>query len=44
MLAPVPMLSGPGGAKAAVVLAILIGLYVVTTMQKTGQAPANSPR
>ena len=41
MFAPVPMLSGAGGSKAAIVVAILVGLFVVTAMKKPAQ-PANS--
>lgn len=33
MQAPVSMLSGAGGSKAAVVVAILVGLFVVSTMK-----------
>lgn len=34
MQAPVPMFTGAGGSKAAVVVAILIGLFVVNAMKK----------
>jgi len=34
MQAPVSMLSGAGGSKAAVVVAILVGLFVVNAMKK----------
>lgn len=44
MLAPIPMI-GAGGSKAAVVIAILVGLFVVTTMkQQAGQPTPNNPR
>lgn len=42
MQAPVSMLTGAGGSKAAVVVAILVGLFVVAAMKNTaaGTAPA----
>lgn len=33
MQAPVSMLAAAGGSKAAIVIAILVGLYVVSTMK-----------
>lgn len=39
MQAPVSMLSGAGGSKATVVVAILVGLFVVSAM-KTQPAQA----
>jgi len=43
MQAPVSMLSGAGGSKAAVVVAILVGLFVVSAMKKTA-APGTAAR
>jgi hypothetical protein len=40
MQAPVSMLSGAGGSKAAVVMAILVGLFVVQAMNK--QSPSGT--
>lgn len=34
MQAPVSMLTGQGGSKAAVVVAILVGLFVVASIKK----------
>ena len=43
MQAPVSMLGGVGGSKAALVVAVLVGIFVVAAMkQNTGQ-PGNSP-
>ena len=40
MQAPVSMLPGAGGSKAAIVVAILVGLFVVTAMKNTAAATA----
>lgn len=45
MQAPVSMLSGAGGSKAAVVIAILVGLFVVTAMKnQPGQTAPGTQR
>lgn len=44
MQAPVPMLSGAGGSKAAVVVAILVGLFVVSAMKKQTAQPTTGNR
>lgn len=40
MQAPVSMLTGAGGSKAAVVVAILVGLFVVSAMKKQTETTA----
>lgn len=46
MQVPVSMLKGSGGTKAAAVLAVLVGLAIVTAMkQRPSSPPSNaSPR
>ena len=45
MQTPVSMLSGAGGSKAAVVMAILVGLFVVTAMKnQPGQIAPGTQR
>lgn len=45
MQAPVSMLTGAGGSKAAVVVAILVGLFVVTAMKnQTGKTAPGTTR
>ncbi len=44
MIAPIPMI-GAGGSKAAVVIAVLVGLFVVTAMnQQAGTTGPQKPR
>jgi hypothetical protein len=40
MQAPISMLTGAGNSKAAVVLAILVGLFVVSSMNNSTTKPA----
>lgn len=42
MQVPVSMLKGPGGTKAAAVLAVLVGLAIVTAMKQRPSPPRNS--
>lgn len=45
MQAPVSMLGAAGGSTAAIVIAVLVGLYIVSTLKKPpGQSAATGPR
>jgi multisubunit Na+/H+ antiporter MnhB subunit len=44
MKAPISMLKAPGGAKAAVVIAMLAGLFFMTAMKRGPAAPTPPPR